>query len=79
MAGDLDICARVLCPRCGAAGTGFWRKDAVRGRGRELLGLTRGFARRPGDARADPAIFCAACRVAAREEPFRRQPTAGEC
>ncbi len=78
MAGNLDVCARVTCPKCGAAGTGFWRKDALRGQGRELLGLTRGFSRRPGDARPDPTILCASCHVAAREEPFLCQPSLGE-
>lgn len=73
MIGDLDICAQVVCPGCGASGTGFWRKDAVRGQGRELLGLTRGFARKPGDARADPAILCVVCQVMVREEPYRHR------
>lgn len=67
---DLDICARLTCPDCGGSGTGFWRRDALRGQGRELLGLTRGFLRRPGDHRADPCILCAHCHVPAREAPF---------
>ncbi|MBK1660336.1 hypothetical protein [Paracraurococcus ruber] len=71
MTDHLDICARLACPDCGAAGTGFWRRDALRGQGRELLGLTRGFTRRPGDRRADPCILCVACRAPARELPFR--------
>lgn len=70
MTGQLDICARLTCSRCGETGTGFWRRDALRGQGRELLGLTRGFLRKPGDRRADPSILCAACRVPAREMPF---------
>jgi hypothetical protein len=70
MTGDLDICARLTCPHCGATGTGFWRKDALRGQGRELLGLTRGFARRPGDRRVDPCIHCVTCHVPAREAPY---------
>lgn len=74
MIGDLDICARVRCPGCGAVGTGFWRKDAVRGQGRELLGLTRGFARKSGDTRPDPVILCVACRIPAREEPYPIRP-----
>ncbi len=73
MTSDLDVCARIACPDCGAAGTGFWRKDALRGQGRELLGLTRGFIRRPGDHRADPGIVCAQCHVPAREGPFVRE------
>ncbi|MDO9708607.1 hypothetical protein [Paracraurococcus lichenis] len=67
---DLDICARITCPDCGATGTGFWRRDALRGQGRELLGLTRGFARRPGDHRPDPAVICVRCGATAREGPF---------
>jgi hypothetical protein len=70
MTSDLDICARIACPACRAAGTAFWRKDALRGQGRELLGMTRGFVRRPGDHRADPCIHCAACHVPAAEGPF---------
>lgn len=70
MTGELDICARLTCPGCGATGTGFWRKDALRGQGRELLGLTRGFARKPGDKRTDPCILCAVCRIPAQEVPF---------
>ncbi|MEN0073865.1 MAG: hypothetical protein AAGC69_05745 [Paracraurococcus sp.] len=73
MVDDLDICARIACPGCGASGTGFWRKDAVRGQGRELLGVTRGFLRRPGDHRLDPCIYCARCLVAAEERPFLRE------
>ncbi|TCZ66797.1 hypothetical protein [Roseicella aquatilis] len=72
MTSDLDICARITCPGCHATGTGFWRKDALRGQGRELLGLTRGFLRRPGDHRADPTILCAACHGPAQEGPFTR-------
>lgn len=70
MTSNLDICARIVCPACGTAGAAFWRKDALRGQGRELLGLTRGFVRRPGDHRADPCILCAACQVPAAEGPF---------
>ncbi|WP_128079999.1 hypothetical protein [Roseicella frigidaeris] len=73
MVSDLDICARITCPECRGSGTGFWRKDAVRGQGRELLGVTRGFLRRRGDHRLDPCVLCAHCLVPAQEGPFVRE------